>query len=75
MGCMAENGRNHDRVLRERLLRSRVAFVTGPRQVGKTTSCRALAARYLDWAQPADRLVILKGPDAVAKHLDLERTR
>jgi len=72
---MAEQARFHDQMLRERLPRFRMAFVSGPRQVGKTTSCRALSPRYLDWDDAADRLIILKGPQAVAKHLNLERSR
>ncbi|MEA3183486.1 MAG: uncharacterized protein QOI59_7009 [Gammaproteobacteria bacterium] len=72
---MAEQARFHDQMLRERLPRFRTAFVSGPRQVGKTTSCRALSPRYLDWDDAADRLIILKGPQAVAKHLNLERSR
>jgi predicted AAA+ superfamily ATPase len=72
---MAEQLRFHDQMLRERLPRSRTAFVSGPRQVGKTTSCRALSPRYLNWHDAADRLIILKGPQSVAKHLNLERSR
>jgi uncharacterized protein len=72
---MAEQGRFHDRMLRERLLHYRTAFVSGPRQVGKTTSCRALSTRYVDWDDPADRRLILTGPEAVARHLNLERPR
>jgi predicted AAA+ superfamily ATPase len=72
---MAEQLRFHDQVLRERLPRSRTAFVSGPRQVGKTTACRTLSPRYLDWHDAADRLIILKGPQSVAKHLNLERSR
>jgi predicted AAA+ superfamily ATPase len=72
---MAEQARFHDQMLRERLPRSRTAFVSGPRQVGKTTACRALSPRYLDWHDAADRLIILKGPQSVAKHLNLERSR
>jgi predicted AAA+ superfamily ATPase len=70
-----EQARFHDRLLQERLPRLRTAFVSGPRQVGKTTSCRALSARYLDWNEPADRLLILQGPDAVARHLRLDEAR
>jgi uncharacterized protein len=72
---MAQQARWHDQLLMERLPRSRNAFISGPRQVGKTTACRALAARYLDWSATADRLIILQGPEAVARHLGLERAR
>jgi hypothetical protein len=67
--------RFHDRLLAEHLARSRTAFVSGPRQVGKTTACRTLSARYLDWSDAAERLIILKGPEAVARYLGLERAR
>ena len=68
---MAEQARWHDQILRERLQRSRTVFISGPRQVGKTTSSRALGAHYLDCAAAADRLLILQGVDAVARHLRL----
>ena len=70
---MAEQARWHDEILRERLPRSRTVFVCGPRQVGKTTTCRALGAHYLNWDAAADRLIILQGVEAVAQHLRLER--
>ena len=72
---MAQQARLHDQLLVGRLPHSRTVFVCGPRQVGKTTACRALSARYLDWSDAADRLIILKGPEAVARHLGLERAR
>jgi hypothetical protein len=63
-------------VLRERISRPRqTAFVSGPRQVGKTTPCRAVASAYLDWSSLPDRRLILRGPAAVAEHLGLARSR
>ena len=52
-----------------------MAFVSGPRQVGKTTACRAVApdATYLNWDDLEDRGIILAGPGAVADRLGLER--
>ena len=35
-----------------------MALVTGPRQVGKTTSCRKLGTAYLDWDNQDHQLVI-----------------
>lgn len=52
-----------------------MAFLNGPRQVGKTTTCRTLAdeGRYLNWDKQSDRTAILKGPDAVASALQLHQ--
>ena len=52
-----------------------MAFLTGPRQVGKTTTCRALAVegRYVNWDKQSDRAAILKGPDEVATALQLHQ--
>jgi hypothetical protein len=52
-----------------------MAFLTGPRQVGKTTTCRALAVegRYVNWDKQSDRAAILKGPDVVATALQLHQ--
>jgi len=54
-----------------------MAFLTGPRQVGKTTSARASApqARYCNWDDQTDRQVIVRGPQAVAEQLELQTLR
>lgn len=49
-----------------------MAFVSGPRQVGKTTTCRALADRYLNWDNEDDRRILVAGPAETARHLGLE---
>jgi uncharacterized protein len=68
--------RSLEYVLRECVLQPRqTAFVSGPRQVGKTTPCRALATACLNWHSPADRRLILRGPAAVAAHLGLAGSR
>ena len=72
---MRQMARLHDLMLRQRLPRLRITFLSGPAQVGKTTSGKALSSRYLDWDDPAHRLVILRGPEAVARLLDLESAR
>lgn len=60
--------RYYDHVLRDHLARFRqMAFLSGPRQVGKTTSCRAVASLYLNWDNTDDRRLILRGPAAVAE--------
>ncbi len=48
-----------------------MAFVAGPRQVGKTTTCRNLADVYLDWDNEDHRTLILAGPTVVAAHAKL----
>ncbi len=52
-----------------------MAFVAGPRQVGKTTVCRALASEggYLNWDDLDHRRIVLAGPKAVANHVGLDR--
>lgn len=66
---MKEQKRVYHAVLNEALSEHRqMAFVAGPRQVGKTTTCRALADVYLDWDNEDHRELILAGPAAVASH-------
>ncbi len=50
-----------------------MAFLSGPRQVGKTTSSRTGAGthQYMNWDNQADRISISKGPDETAQHLQL----
>ncbi|MGC1522537.1 MAG: ATP-binding protein [Steroidobacteraceae bacterium] len=50
-----------------------MALVSGPRQVGKTTTCRMEGTDYLNWDNGDDRRVILLGPAAVAERIHLER--
>jgi predicted AAA+ superfamily ATPase len=68
--------RIYDDMLREHLhARRQMAFVAGPRQVGKTTTCRALADAYLSWDNRDHRRLIQAGPSAVAAHLELQQLR
>lgn len=67
-------GRLYDGMLQAHLQNLRqMAFVTGARQVGKTTTCRAQGSHYLSWDDTDDRRNILKGPAQVASVLSLER--
>lgn len=50
-----------------------MAFVAGPRQVGKTTACGRRADETLNWDNADDRGVLLAGPAATAGRLALER--
>ncbi len=68
--------RLYEAVLKEHLRRHRqMAFVSGPRQVGKTTSCRGIDRRagYFSWDDQDDRRAIVAGPRRVAEQLGLER--
>lgn len=53
-------------------------FLMGPRQVGKTTTCRSLAEvyeyfYYFTWDDSTDRQLILQGQKAIADHLRLDQ--
>jgi len=70
MVAMRSRPRIYDAILADHLARRRqMAFVTGPRQVGKTTTCRALSTAYLSWDDADHRRVILAGPAAVAERV------
>lgn len=49
-----------------------MAFVAGPRQVGKTHTCRSIGDTYLDWDDDDHRDVILQGPAAVARYANAQ---
>jgi len=66
---MEEVRRKYNSIIDESLHENRqMAFITGPRQVGKTTTCRELGTVYLDWDNEDHRTLILGGPGAVAAH-------
>jgi hypothetical protein len=70
--------RSLEPVLREHLANLRqMAFVAGPRQVGKTTVCRALASpgAYFNWDDTDHRRAVVAGPKEVARRLGLEQLR
>lgn len=76
MVLMKERPRLYNSILRESLRSHRqMAFVSGPRQVGKTTACRSLADVYLNWDNADDRRVILRGPTALAEAVGLDQLR
>jgi predicted AAA+ superfamily ATPase len=52
-----------------------MALVSGPRQVGKTTTCRTVANAYLNWDNLDDRRLLLAGPTAVATAVGLDQLR
>lgn len=68
--------RIYEALLADHLARHRqMAFVAGPRQVGKTTTCRKLATTCLDWDNQDHRRQILQGPASVAAILGLHQLR
>ena len=73
---MTDRPRLYTAILRDHLNRHRqMALVAGPRQVGKTTACRALADDYFNWDNADDRRGFLRGPAAIAGRLGLDRLR
>lgn len=70
--------RTLDAVLEHHLTTHRqMVFVSGPRQVGKTTVCRAVPkpSVYLSWDDQDDRRAITKGPAHVFAALEPQRLR
>lgn len=73
---MESRSRFYDTILADHLAHQRqMAFLSGPRQVGKTTTCRNLCTLNLNWDNSDDRSLILKGPAAVAERLGLATLR
>ena len=66
--------RIYDAMLAEHLAGHRqMAFLSGPRQVGKTTTCRLQADAYVNWDNLDDRETVLAGPRRLADRLNLDR--
>lgn len=71
---MKPRRRIYDALLIEHLAKHRqMALVSGPRQVGKTTSCRVHASAYANWDNVDDRELILAGPARLVEQLGLHR--
>lgn len=71
---MIRSKRIYDAILAEHLTQQRqMAFVSGPRQVGKTTTCRGHADVYADWDNEDDRAEILAGPSSLVEKHGLNR--
>ena len=68
--------RIYDAMLAEHFRSNRqMAFLGGPRQVGKTTTGRVHSDAYVNWDNLDDREVILAGPGRLAERLGLDRLR
>jgi hypothetical protein len=71
---MKTRKRIYDALLAEHLSRYRqMALVSGPRQVGKTTTCRGHADSYANWDNVDDRELILAGPARLIEQFGLNR--
>lgn len=71
---MKATKRIYDTLLAEHLATQRqMALVSGPRQVGKTTTCRNHAGAYANWDNIDDREQILAGPASLIERLELDR--
>ena len=74
MAGMRTYPRIYTAILREHLMENRqMAFVSGPRQVGKTTVCRDLSSVYINWDDQTARDQILRGPADVAQLAGLQK--
>ncbi len=74
MDRMNAKHRLYDALLAEHLSNHRqMLFVSGPRQVGKTTTCRNHADSYANWDNLDDREQILGGPAKLVERLHLSR--
>lgn len=67
LGDLADHCREH----------RQMAFLPGPRQVGKTMVAKLLGEQfslncYYNWDNQSHRELILKGPEAVAEHAGLK---
>ncbi len=70
--------RIYQKVIQDHFSRNRqMLFLSGPRQVGKTTSSlnETSPGYYLNWDNDVHRTLILEGPSAVARHLGLDNLR
>ena len=74
----APHPRLYDAILADHFARHRqMAFVTGPRQVGKTTLCASLIhpGRLFNWDDVDDRRIMLAGTASIAEAAGLNRLR
>ena len=71
---MKTKTRFYDALLSEHLTQHRqMVLISGPRQVGKTTTCQNHADAYANWDSVDDRQQVLAGPASVVEHFQLNR--
>lgn len=71
---MKTKTRFYDALLGEHLTKCRqMALVSGPRQVGKTTTCQNHADAYANWDNVDDRQQVLAGPASLVERFQLNR--
>jgi predicted AAA+ superfamily ATPase len=71
---MKTRKRIYDTLLVDHLAKYRqMVLVSGPRQVGKTTTCRNHADSYANWDNVDDRELILAGPARLVERFGLDR--
>lgn len=71
---MVPINRIYDTLLAEHLnIHRQMAFISGPRQVGKTTTCRMHGNTYINWDNIDDRESILSGPGNLIEKYQLNR--
>lgn len=65
--------RIYENILREHLSEYRqMAFLSGPRQVGKTTLAKTFSDTYLNWDEKETRQLVIKGAKAVGTAVGFE---
>ena len=65
--------RLYDNILASHIANERqMAFITGARQVGKTTTCRRLCSKYINWDDIDSRQEVLKGTANIASIAGLD---
>ena len=71
---MKNRSRLYDSILHDHLARQRqMVLVSGPRQVGKTTTCRNHVQAYLNWDNIDHREQVLRGPSAITEFIGMNK--
>lgn len=74
--ALMNRARIYTAILRDHFEQHRqMAFVSGPRQVGKTWVSKSVGNTYFNWDNTGNRRQLLRGPAALAESLGLDRLR